>query len=269
MAVCQKFHSRLPDLSWERLGRKHHQSQSWPQSCNCQLARNRLRLFSERSLPWCVGCLWETFGWQALTEKLVFNGAWKVWDLILSFEAKLRESTVEKFNLDGPDGFSSYWHDFFNDLKIFSKHQSSYDSVTIWGLFSSKEKTVIVFLQCKQNGSNYCDVPNDYSNLFMQYTHQQWYAFQQDGTSIHRALLTKNWLNQHIIPVWPCPPRYLKLNPKADLWVIITWRIYANWKQYDTKQDLSEAVQNVWQGINIPLVFYLSNSLPNIILVVL
>ena len=41
-------------------------------------------------------------------------------------------SDEKKFNLDGPDGFHSYWSDLRKDEKIFSKRQFGGGSVMIW-----------------------------------------------------------------------------------------------------------------------------------------
>jgi len=46
-------------------------------------------------------------------------------------------SDEKKLNLDGPDGFKFYWHDLWEEPKIFSKRQFGDGSVMIWAGVSS------------------------------------------------------------------------------------------------------------------------------------
>jgi hypothetical protein len=60
-------------------------------------------------------------------------------------------SGEKKFNLDGPDGFSYYWHDLRNEKLIFSKRTQGGCSVMIWGGFGSKGKTELEFIDSTMN----------------------------------------------------------------------------------------------------------------------
>jgi len=44
-------------------------------------------------------------------------------------------SDEKKFNLDGPDGFSYYWHDLRKEEEIFSTRAQGGGSVMIWASF--------------------------------------------------------------------------------------------------------------------------------------
>ncbi|UMM13991.1 hypothetical protein L5515_001994 [Caenorhabditis briggsae] len=52
------------------------------------------------------------------------------WDKIIFSDEK-------KFNLDGPDGFNSYWHDLKKDPLHFSKRNFGGGRLMVWGAFSS------------------------------------------------------------------------------------------------------------------------------------
>lgn len=44
-------------------------------------------------------------------------------------------SDEKKRNLDGPDGFTSYWHDYRHGEKILSRRQAGGGGVIIWSVF--------------------------------------------------------------------------------------------------------------------------------------
>ena len=44
-------------------------------------------------------------------------------------------SDEKKFNLDGPDGFSYYWHDLRKEEEIFSSRAQGGGSIMIWASF--------------------------------------------------------------------------------------------------------------------------------------
>jgi hypothetical protein len=66
-------------------------------------------------------------------------------------------SDEKKYNLDGPEGFSFYWHDLRNEKLIFSKRTQGGGSVMIWGGFSSKGKTELEFINSNMNSKMYKD----------------------------------------------------------------------------------------------------------------
>ncbi len=45
-------------------------------------------------------------------------------------------SDEKKFNLDGPDGFSMYWHDLRKEEKYFSTCQNGGRGLMLWGAVS-------------------------------------------------------------------------------------------------------------------------------------
>ena len=73
------------------------------------------------------------------------------WNHVIFLEEK-------KFNLDGPEGFSYYWHDLRKEKRIFSKRQQGGEIVMIWAAFSGEEKTSVAYCPLKMTSKDYINV---------------------------------------------------------------------------------------------------------------
>lgn len=64
-------------------------------------------------------------------------------------------SDEKKWNLDGPNGYHSYWHDLRKENKYFSKRQSGGGSVMIWTAFASKDRSNVAFISGTLDSQGY------------------------------------------------------------------------------------------------------------------
>uniref|UniRef100_T1IJT4 Transposase Tc1-like domain-containing protein n=1 Tax=Strigamia maritima TaxID=126957 RepID=T1IJT4_STRMM len=60
-------------------------------------------------------------------------------------------SDEKKFNLDGPDGWTHYWHDLRKESGVFSKRQMGGGSVMVWGTFGFNGITDLAFITTRMN----------------------------------------------------------------------------------------------------------------------
>ena len=67
-------------------------------------------------------------------------------------------SDEKKINLDGPDGFSYYWHDLRKETETFSKRQQGGGSLMVWAAFGFHGKVNIAFPYGRMNALTYQDL---------------------------------------------------------------------------------------------------------------
>lgn len=160
-------------------------------------------------------------------------------------------SDEKKFNLDGPDGWQYYWHDLRKEPQYFSRRVQGGGSVMVWAAFGDRGKTPITFLEGRQTATLYQNTLNSH---LLPYGHRiggrQW-VFQQDNAPIHSAGTTREWFLQHGVRVLEWPSRSPDLNPIENLWGSLVRRVYAGGRQFDSINDLKEAITIAWEQIEI------------------
>ena len=87
--------------------------------------------------------------------------------------------------------------------------------------------------------------------------------FQQDNAKIHVSRSTKRWFEAQNIPLLDWPNRSPDLNPMENLWAILARRVYANNKQYETVQELKDAITTAFAELDQEVINNLVRSMPN------
>ena len=173
-------------------------------------------------------------------DKVGWNNEWKY--VIFSDE--------KKFNLDGPDGFSCYWHDFRKEERIFSKRHSGGGSLMIWAGFSFYGKTTLRIISTRMTAVGYQNVLDEHLLPFldeMPLEDLEKLVFMQDNAPVHRANSVKAWFENHRINVVDWPPYSPDLNPIENVWGILARRVYSNGRQFQSVKELREAVFRAWK----------------------
>lgn len=168
----------------------------------------------------------------------------------------------KKFNLDGPDGFRSYWRDLRHSPKIFSRRVSGGGSVMIWAGVSYFGKTDVVFLKGKQNAEAYTKTLTDSLLPFLENHRSENPTFQQDNASIHAAKLTKAFLKDRNIETLDWPSKSPDLNVIENVWGVLARRVYANGRQFSTVFELQKVIAMEWARIDQEYVRKLIKSMP-------
>ena len=75
------------------------------------------------------------------------------------------------------------------------------------------------------------------------------FIFQQDNASIHTSRETKEFFQEHDVEVLEWPALSPDLNPIENVWGKLAQAVYANGKQYDTKEDLKRAILFEWDAL--------------------
>lgn len=169
----------------------------------------------------------------------------------------------KKFNLDGPDGFSYYFHDLRKETKLLSRHHSAVGSVMVWGAISYYGAVDIVIMKGKQNAQKYLELIKEEIPKICNITAGRKWILQHDNAPIHTSRDVISWLNDNNIEVldWPsCSP---DLNIIENVWGWLTRKIYSNGRQFNSSEELFQAIQTSWNNISTKYIRSLYDSIPN------
>jgi len=168
----------------------------------------------------------------------------------------------KKFNLDGPDGFSYYWHDLRKEPLIFSKRQQGGGGVMIWASFAYNFKSEISFISGKMNAVSYQELLSENIDAILEAFPEENWIFQQDNAPAHRAKATINWFKRKKIALMSWPPLSPDLNPIENAWGLLARKVYDNGRQFTTIQDLKSAITRAWDEIDQNQLNALVDSMP-------
>ena len=172
-------------------------------------------------------------------------------------------SDEKKFNLDGPDGFSYYWHDLRKEQELFSSRAQGGGSVMIWGAFSLNGQSEICFIDTRLKALDYQNILKKHLVDIGEKIGGEKWVFQQDNAPVHRAKVNLNWFNREKINVIPWPSLSPDLNPIENLWGLLARKVYANGRQFHTIAELKTAITQSWAEITIAERRPLVESMPN------
>ena len=158
-------------------------------------------------------------------------------------------SNEKKFNLDGPDGMRTYWHGLRKEPKYFSKRPFGGGSLMVWAAFGYNGKTNIVFLEGRSKAVDYQNILKMHLLPFGEQIGGPFLIFQQDLAAIHNAKSTHEWFLVNGVNVMEWAAKSPDMNPMENLWGILVRSVYASGRQFDTKEELKEAIINSWEEI--------------------
>ena len=162
---------------------------------------------------------------------------------------KIIFSDVKKWNLDGPDGFRSFWYDLRQEKQMFSRRHSEGGGVMVWAGFASGGTAKICFCKPRMNSDDYQDILADYLLPVGPLITSGDYIFMQDNAPIHCSGSTKSWLEVNQVQTLPWPPLSPDLNPIENLWGWLTRRVYAHGRQFCSISDFKHTIVESWSEV--------------------
>jgi hypothetical protein len=176
-------------------------------------------------------------GWA--TDHLTWATRWQ----------KIVFSDEKKFNLDGPDGWASYYHDVRKPELLHNKRHTGGGGVMIWAAIGWRGKSDLAFIQGNMNSEAYQAVLRDHLLPHGARIGGARWIFMQDNASIHRSHSTRAWLQDHNVRVLPWPARSPDMNPIENMWGMLARLVYASGKQYSNVEELKTAITAKWAEI--------------------
>ena len=133
----------------------------------------------------------------------------------------------------------------------------------IWACFSWYGRSEICFVANKVDAVKYVSMLEDYLLPFIEKNHPRSCSFQQDNASAHTAKYTDEFFRDEEILVLDWPARSPDLNPIENLWGALVSRVYDQFRQFDTLDDLKEAITFAWEALAPEYLESLVSSMPN------
>eukprot|EP00644_Phytophthora_capsici_P003153 jgi/Phyca11/103161/e_gw1.7.57.1 len=176
--------------------------------------------------------------------------------------SKVVFSDEKKFNLDGPDGLQYYWHDLRFEPQMYSRRQNGGGSVMKWGAFCAQGKSELVVLEGTQDSERYIYTLSEHLLPYIDRIYGRVCVFQHDNASIHSSGATKTFREEENVTTMTWPAKSPDLNPIENLWGVLARAVYADGRQFQTRDSLIATVKKCWGDISLNYTTKLLNSMP-------
>lgn len=120
----------------------------------------------------------------------------------------------------------------------------------IWAAFYQAKKIPTKSVDHRLDSLRYQELLQDRLVPFYNRNRRLRLIFMQDNAPCHASRSTKGWLNARNIAILDWPSNSPDLNPIENLWGIMVRRIYADGRQYQTRNELQGAIEQAWTEIN-------------------
>ena len=152
----------------------------------------------------------------------------------------------KEFNLVGATGFNGCWRDLKKERWDFSKENFDGNNVMVLTAFSFTGKLDIHFISNRMNSSEHITMLKNSLLVFLKKFQRKKLIFQQEKIAILDWLLCSFYLS-----------------PVENHWGMIISDNYARNKQYDSVEQLKNAISISWNSIAANILSKLSKTMKN------
>lgn len=132
-----------------------------------------------------------------------------------------------------------------------------------WAVISGHGKIGMAFTKSRMNSIDYQNVVGPVLDRYQPWLNGRPIIFQQDNASIHKSHSTMRWFEARNVPLLQWPNRAPDLNIMENVWGILARRVYANNKQYETVQELEDAIWYHFTHLEQETIDNLVRSMPD------
>lgn len=133
----------------------------------------------------------------------------------------------------------------------------------VWGGISLHGKIDLAFISTKMNSDKYQNMLETHLVPFLEENSENDLIFQQDNASIHVSRSTREWFTSNNISILDWPSLSPDLNPIENVWGLLTRHVYANNRQFSSKEDLKAEIIRSWENLDQNTIAKIINSMPN------
>ena len=130
-----------------------------------------------------------------------------------------------------------------------------------WGAFSYYGTPDLVLVLHTMNAERYIAVLESAMIPFGEQTYPTNWIFQHDNAGPHSAHLIENYRADINIDVQDQPSRIPVLNPIENLWDAHVRTVHVEFRHFDDKDELLQAMRLAWQDIDLNLLKKLVKSM--------
>lgn len=113
----------------------------------------------------------------------------------------------KRFNLDGSDGFHSFWHDLRDDPDYLSRRQLSRGLIMIWMAIAMKGKVAMEFVDKTLDSIEYQNLLSRHLLQNVELLCGKKWKLLQDNAPSHSSKSSATFLKQKKIEKIPFPPK--------------------------------------------------------------
>lgn len=170
-------------------------------------------------------------------------------------------SDEKRFNLNGPDGLHSYWHDLRREPDIMPKRQNGGGGMMVWATTGYNGTTNLVFIERTMKSADYQDVLA--LNLLLDAADlagEDW-IFGQDNAPPRTSKPTKAFFESNSVKLLDWPARSPHLNIIENVWGCLAQAVYRNGRQFESAAELRKAIEKEWDSMDHSLIHRLYDSI--------
>lgn len=172
-------------------------------------------------------------------------------------------SDEKKFNLDGPDGVTYYFHDLRKEEIFLERNHSKAGGIMVWGAISYYGTVELSFQNVRMTAVSYKAILQlAFPQLQRIFGPLRW-TFQHDNAPIHTARVVKSFIQEQDVELLAWPPYSPDLNIIENVWGWLSRKVYEGGRQYDNVEALINRIKAAWNEISLEFIKSLYNSLPN------
>lgn len=172
-------------------------------------------------------------------------------------------SDEKKFNLDGPDGYSYYFHDLRKEEIILSRRHSGGGSVMVWGAISYYGIINISIIKGKQTSTSYIKLLEEKIKEIRKVFKSKKWIFQKDNAPSHASHETKTWFQLNKIQVLDWPSNSPDLNIIENVWGYLSRQLFAGGRTFSSSAELIQEINYIWNNLDQNYIRSLYKSIPN------